>query len=317
MNINRNYLSAQNTYANNNPQYIVVHNTDNFSAGANALAHAKAQHNGNFDGMSAHYYTDDGDTVYQATEHNRGTWHVGKNYGGRLFGTVNNRDSIGVEMCVQKNYNYEKAFQNTVELVRQLMAQTGIPADRVLQHYDVCAKNCPSQIRAKVDWQRFKSLISGAASKPVQPEQPAQSASNVNNATIQAGQQHCNNFCNAGLATDGLRGDATKKGGNKALQQALNLDCKAGLAVDGYFQTKSLSALSSTLKGKALRLGDKQYLVTALQILLMLKGYNPNGVESPGNFGGGCDAAVRQYQRDHGLTEDGKAGYDTFKSLIS
>lgn len=176
MNINRNYISAQNTYANNNPQYIVVHNTDNFSAGANALAHAKAQHNGNFSGMSAHYYVDDGDTAYQATEHKYGTWHVGKNYGGKLFGTVSNRNSIGVEMCVQKNYNYEKALQNTVELVRQLMAQTGIPADRVLQHYDVCAKNCPSQIRAKGDWQRFKNLINGAASKPVQPERPVQSA---------------------------------------------------------------------------------------------------------------------------------------------
>lgn len=169
MNINRNYLSNQNTYANNNPQYIVVHNTDNFNAGANALAHAKAQHDGNFSGMSAHYYVDDGGTAYQAAEHRLGTWHVGKNYGGRLFGTVNNRNSIGVEMCVQKNYNYEKAFQNTVELVRQLMAQTGIPADRVLQHYDVCAKNCPSQIRARGDWQRFKSLISGSVPKPVQP----------------------------------------------------------------------------------------------------------------------------------------------------
>ena len=174
MNINRNYLSNQNTYANNNPQYIIVHNTDNFSAGADALAHAKAQHNGNFSGMSAHYYVDDGDTAYQATEHKYGTWHVGKNYGGRLFGTVSNRNSIGVEMCVQKNYNYEKALQNTAELVRQLMAQTGIPADRVLQHYDVCAKNCPSQIRAKGDWRRFKNLISSAqTSKPVQPaEQP-------------------------------------------------------------------------------------------------------------------------------------------------
>lgn len=44
MNINKSYISTENTYAKNNPQYIVVHNTDNFKAGANALAHAKAQH---------------------------------------------------------------------------------------------------------------------------------------------------------------------------------------------------------------------------------------------------------------------------------
>ena len=171
MNINRNYISTQNTYVNNNPRYIVVHNTDNFSAGANAQAHAKAQHNGNFSGMSAHYYVDDGITVYQAADHSRGTWHVGKNYGGgRFFGAVSNRNSIGIEMCVQKGYDYEKAFQNTAALVRHLMAQTGIPADRVLQHYDVCAKNCPSQIRKRGDWNRFKSLISGGTVSKPNPE---------------------------------------------------------------------------------------------------------------------------------------------------
>jgi N-acetylmuramoyl-L-alanine amidase CwlA len=177
MNINRNYISNQNTYASNNPKYIVVHNTDNFSAGANALAHAKAQHNGNFSGMSAHYYVDDGATVYQAAEHSRGTWHCGKNYGcGRLFGTVSNRNSIGVEMCVQAGYSYDKAFQNTVALVKHLMSETGIPASHVVQHYDVCAKNCPSQIRKKGDWSRLKNLISGGSAAPAQSA-PVQNSS--------------------------------------------------------------------------------------------------------------------------------------------
>jgi hypothetical protein len=81
------------------------------------------------------------------------------NYGGRLFGTVNNKNSIGVEMCVQAGYDFNKAFANTVEFVRQLMEETGIPADRVVQHYDVCAKNCPSQIRQKGMWEEFKKQI--------------------------------------------------------------------------------------------------------------------------------------------------------------
>ena len=389
MNINRNYISAQNTYTGNNPQYIVVHNTDNFSAGANALAHAKAQHNGNFSGMSAHYYVDDGDTAYQAAEHRLGTWHCGKNYGGKLFGTVSNRNSIGIEMCVQKGYDYEKAFQNTAELVRQLMAQTGIPADRVLQHYDVCAKNCPSQIRAKGDWQRFKALISGTQTpKPVQPaEQPADwkatgtatcggdsvrvrqspggtillslnkgnrfevdgevsgswthvkvqsvigwmstqyvvpdkpapvanptaqpAAPATGNPIIRDGQMHCNNFCNAGLKADGIRGTATVKGSVMVLQQAANMDYGAGLKIDGLPGSKTDAAL----RGHTVRIGESQEMVRALQILLMLHGYDPKGVD--GSFGAGCDAAVRQYQADHGLTVDGIAGYNTFKSLIA
>ncbi|MDO4324056.1 MAG: N-acetylmuramoyl-L-alanine amidase [Lachnospiraceae bacterium] len=155
--INKDYISNQNSYANNNPLYIVVHNTDNFKK----TADAKAQHDGNFQGMSAHYYVDDS-SAYQAMPHNRGAWHVGVNYGGKLFGTVSNRNSVGVEMCVNAGYNYEKAFQNTVTVVKQLMKELNIPADRVVQHYDVCAKNCPSQIRARNDWARFKKLIGAA-----------------------------------------------------------------------------------------------------------------------------------------------------------
>lgn len=164
MKINRDYVSANNTYVSNNPQYIIIHNTDNFSSGADAPAHAKAQYHGNFDNMSAHYYTDDGEVAYQAASHDRGCWHVGVNYGGRLFGTVHNQNTIGVEMCVQSGYNFNMAFANTVELVKQLMAETGISVDSVLQHYDVCAKNCPSQIRAKGMWQEFKRQIASGGS---------------------------------------------------------------------------------------------------------------------------------------------------------
>ena len=103
MKIDRSYLGNQNTYAENNPKCIVVHNTDNFAAGADARAHARAQHDGNFQNISAHYYVDDGDTAYQAAPHSRGCWHVGINYGGKnLFQQYGNKNSIGVEMCVQE-----------------------------------------------------------------------------------------------------------------------------------------------------------------------------------------------------------------------
>ncbi len=163
MRIDRSYISNQNTYAENDPRCIVVHNTDNFAAGADALAHAREQYNGNFANMSAHYYVDDGDTAYQAAPHSRGCWHVGVNYGGNnLFGRYGNRSSIGVEMCVQAGYNYEKAFRNTVAVVKEIMRETGIPASRVYRHSDICSKHCPSQIMNRGDWERFKKLISSS-----------------------------------------------------------------------------------------------------------------------------------------------------------
>ena len=173
MQINKDYISNKNSYENNHPLWIVIHNTDNFNKNADARAHAKAQHDGNFSGISAHYYTDD-QSGYQAMPHERGAWHVGVNYGGKLFGTVNNRNSIGVEMCVNTGYDYEKAFRNTAALTRQLMEELNIDTDHVVSHYDVCGKNCPSQIRANNDWERFKQLI-GAESMEI-PEASGEAA---------------------------------------------------------------------------------------------------------------------------------------------
>lgn len=129
---------------------------------------------------------------------------------------------------------------------------------------------------------------------------------------IKAGQMHANNFTRAGLVVDGVRGTLTKKAGIMAVQTALNLDFKAGLKVDGEWGPKSDAAL----KKRSVRLGSTRYLVTAVEILLMLKGYNPNGVECPGQFGSGCAAATGNYQTDHSLKADKIAGYNTIKSLI-
>ncbi len=150
-------------------------------------------------------------------------------------------------------------------------------------------------------------VIPGTAEKP-KPE------GNVGvNTIIRDGQIHARNFAMPGLGADGIRGPRTKEAGIRVLQQAMNLDYGAGLALDGKWGKKSESALGR----HTVRRGEKQYMVTALQILFMLKGYFCNGVENPGHFGAGLEAAVRQYQANHRLAVDGIAGYNTFKSLIS
>lgn len=130
---------------------------------------------------------------------------------------------------------------------------------------------------------------------------------------IKAGQMHINNFTGAGLQIDGIRGALTKKAAVIALQTALNLDYGAGLEVDGILGTKTRTAL----KGKTVGRGDRSYLVTVLEMCLMLKGYNPNGVECPGIFGDGCSTAAGKYQEAHGLSVDRIAGQETFSSLLN
>lgn len=45
------------------------------------------------------------------------------------------------------------------------MQKFGIDADHVVSHYDVCAKNCPSAIRAKGDWNKTGAFYNMFASK--------------------------------------------------------------------------------------------------------------------------------------------------------
>lgn len=133
----------------------------------------------------------------------------------------------------------------------------------------------------------------------------------IGNSVIRDGQIHCNNFTGAGIAVDGYDGPETRKGAVMVLQTGLNMDYDAGLDVDGILGALTLQALGNHY----VCIGECQYMATALEILLMLKGYN-TPVECPGSFGAGLDAAVRAYQDDHGLTVDGIAGRETFMSLV-
>ena len=163
--INRKYITSNNSYSTNNPVAIVIHNTDNFDPTADAKSHAEWLASDTDTGMSWHYAVDD-HSIYQCLPHNRGAYHVGKNYGTNnlysKYGGRDNKNTIAIEMCVNKGYDYEKAFQNTVKLTRYLMKELNIPASRVFQHWHICSKDCPSQIRKRGDWDRFMKLISGA-----------------------------------------------------------------------------------------------------------------------------------------------------------
>lgn len=150
--------------------------------------------------------------------------------------------------------------------------------------------------------------INGKTSVTAKP-----STTSTSKEIVMAGQMHANNFTGAGLTIDGVRGELTKRAFIMAVQIALNLDYKAGLEVDGKLGPKTKAAL----KGRTVRYGSKKYLVTALEIGLMLKGYNPNGVECPGKFGGGLNSAVEKYQTENNLEVDKIAGYNTFMSLMA
>lgn len=174
---------------------------------------------------------------------------------------------------------------------------------------------------AVLEKQRHKSLIlgvyrptyKGGSNTTSKGSTSASSSTTKGNAYIKKAQVAINKFCNINISEDGIMGLDTKKGARKALQIALNKDYKSKLSVDGIIG----SSTKSTLGNHYVKKNEKQYLVTFVEISLMLLGYYKSSIEIPGIFGSGLESAVKNFQKNNKLSVDGKAGRDTILKIIS
>lgn len=134
----------------NKPAYVVIHETDNWSKGANARAHATAMKNGNLAG-TVHYYVDSQE-CYQTLEHQDGAWAVGDGHG--KYG-ISNLNSINIEICVNPESNYYLAVDRAAELAAMLLNQYGWDTSHLKRHYDASRKHCPRRILDEGLWDSF------------------------------------------------------------------------------------------------------------------------------------------------------------------
>lgn len=135
-------------------EYIVVHYTANRgdTAKNNADYFARAA-----TGTSAHYFVDR-DEVWQSVKDSDTAYHCGSK--NPVHPYCRNANSIGVEMCDSVDGVPAATMERTAALVRELMARYGVPADRVLRHYDVTGKNCPAPwVSAPAGWENFKTML--------------------------------------------------------------------------------------------------------------------------------------------------------------
>lgn len=141
-------------------KYIAIH----YTAGSNSRKGAAMQNRNVFlkRSASADFVVDD-ETVVRVNPDIRNyyCWAVGdkKNPyggGGHLNGIATNKNTISIEVCstlkagtsaAQPNHPgwsfSGKVLDLTLQLVRQLMRQYGIPKENVIRHYDVTGKPCP------------------------------------------------------------------------------------------------------------------------------------------------------------------------------
>lgn len=147
-------------------KYIVIH-----YVGATGGAEANCRYYASeYIGASAHYYVGFDGEIWQSVEDGDIAWHCGaKSY---RHSECRNSNSIGIELCVRnrgskaadsRDWYFEDAtVQAAVELTRELMEKYGIPADRVIRHYDVTGKICPNPYvynHTAHTWETFKAAL--------------------------------------------------------------------------------------------------------------------------------------------------------------
>ncbi len=227
--------------------------------------------------VSFHYAIDDKEIV-QGIEENRNAWNAGDGRNGK-----GNRYGIAIEICYSKSGGdrFDLAEKNAVKFIAEKLKEKGWGIDKVKKHQDFNGKYCPHRT-LDLGWERFLNMIR---------EELGQTISNTNEVQ----------------STD------NKKEVIRNLQRAYNISYKTNLVEDGVKGAKT----EAVMKQYYLKNFTQNELVKWVQDRLVNhKHYNLGNSGIDGKYGKDTENAVKQFQKDNGLTVDGKAGYHTISILI-
>lgn len=143
-------------------------------------------------------------------------------------------------------------------------------------------------------------LSNGSKATDTPTPSPTPTPSDDKKKLVKEGQKQLNNFLADfikdgklnPLVVDGELGKKTLFNLTWAFQYAMNRSYNVGLEVDGIFGRFSEAAARDYYT----RYGQKSYVVSVLEIGMLLHALDPKGIEYPGIYGNGLKAAVMAYQ---------------------
>ena len=93
-----------------------------------------------------------------------GNYYMGRTYYNSGYGLIanfgGNRNSIGIESCVNNGSDYGHTYRNLAILVANLCIQNNLSVDRVKGHHYFSGKPCPNSILTTQLWEDFLTLVS-------------------------------------------------------------------------------------------------------------------------------------------------------------
>lgn len=137
-------------------RWIVIHETDNYSASADAQAHNSYLHSTKQQNtaLSWHYTVDDHE-IYHHLPDNIAGYHASDG----MQPKGGNESGIGIEICVNQGGDYQQAVDNAAQLTAYLLQSYRLSLDDVKQHYDFCGKDCPDRLRENDNWAQFLAQV--------------------------------------------------------------------------------------------------------------------------------------------------------------
>lgn len=162
LNIQRNITTVNRYKGGNKKKWIVVHDVGALGQAYENTAYFKSVSRGS----SCHYFVDT-DSIWQSVEDNDRAWQVGddkKNDNHDVGDQINNSNTIGIELCLNKNWKIESSTKkNGIDLIKFLQKKHNIPNSRVVRHFDASGKRCPGSMAANnwAEWKAFYAQIAG------------------------------------------------------------------------------------------------------------------------------------------------------------
>ena len=93
-----------------------------------------------------------------------GNYFIGRTYFNTTYNYVSNyggnRNSIGIETCVNSGSDYSHTYRNVAKLCAELCINNNLSVDRVKGHHFFSGKPCPNSILTAEYWADFLTLVS-------------------------------------------------------------------------------------------------------------------------------------------------------------